>query len=153
MDKEIFNGNLGFWDYVTIAFYTRFAPKKLAAIGPVRAVAYALPNGKTFFSSSPRLQELKPLPTSAPLPMPRAMAMSVIEEYALPNFLNAANTSASPELDNEFEASIQKRDAEELAESYRASNPACTDIDFQKSAEAVIIARDGVDHFHTNEEK
>lgn len=111
MDKTIFNGHLGFWDYVTIAFYTRFAPKKLSALGPAKATLFALPNGKTFFSASPRLQELRSLPTSAPLPMPQG---SVVP-YGVPDvFASGVCTSASPELDDEFEASIQKRNADEL---------------------------------------
>lgn len=164
MEKTTFNNDLGFWDYIAIAFYVKFAPKKLSAVGPARATIYALPHGKTFFSSSPRLQELKPLPTSSPLPMPGKLSMAVIEE-AIPGA--SPCTSASPELDDEFEAGIQKRDADELAaaERVRTSPDLVENLnrlvksleeggyaakdDIQKTAEDLIVARDGVDLIHT----
>lgn len=153
MEKRIFDGNLGFWDYVAIAFYTKFAPKKLVAVGPARATIFALPNGKTFLSTSPRLQELKPLPTTAPLPMPRAMAMAVIEEVN-PNLGAVSCTSASPELDDEFEAVIQQRDADELAAkelALRGDFGLAKDI--QSAAESFVIGRDGQDFITPNKTK
>jgi hypothetical protein len=168
MEKRVFDGNLGFWDYIAIAFYTKFAPKKLVAVGPGRATIFALPNGKTFISASPRLQELKPLPTTAPLPMPRAMAMAVIEETN-PNLGAVSCTSACPELDDEFEAAMQQRDADELAAKERASTSVQnlqnliaalekggyeTPKDaIQEAAEAVIIGRDGQDFITPNKTK
>lgn len=151
MKKSTFNGELGFWDYLVIAFYTKFRPSKLSEVGPVRASLWALPNGKTFVRVSPRLQEVRPLPTSGPLPMPRAMAMAVIEETP-PSVAQGVCTSASFELDEEFERNMQQRDADELAARelartphYVADEPALAK-DIQDTAEALVVARDGVDH-------
>ena len=43
MENTVFNGELGFWDYLTIAFYTKFRPSKLVAVGPARATIWSLP--------------------------------------------------------------------------------------------------------------
>lgn len=126
MDKVEFNGRLGFWDYIHIAFYTTFRPKKLAEVGPVRATLWALPNGKTFVQVSPRLQELRPLVNeNAPLPMPGPLPMSILaENIPTPGPGGILCTTSSPELDDEFEAAIQKRDAEELiAHAAALTNP------------------------------
>jgi hypothetical protein len=119
-DKSIFDGNLGFWDYVRIGFYTRFAPKKLAAIGPVRGIAYAMPDGKTFFSASPRLQELRPLAVAAAGPLAKPQASLVpfnLEQAVFEPFV------ASPELENEYEDQAAARlaaDIKSLEEKLRA---------------------------------
>lgn len=153
MEKTTFDGNLGFWDYIAIAFYTKFSPKKLVAVGPARATVFALPNGKTFFSTSPRLQELKPLPTTAPLPMPRAMAMAVIEEVN-PNLGAVSCTSASPELDDEFEAAMRQRDADEMVARELANAGFAAEVeDIQNAAEVLVATLGGQDFITPNNTK
>ncbi len=113
MEKEVFNGVLGFWDYIAIAFRTKFRPSTIAEVGPARGTLYALPNGKTFFRASPPTQLLRPLASETPLPMPEGSVIPLHE--ALPNVF-AGNTSSSFELDDAFEDEMKARDERELAE-------------------------------------
>lgn len=158
MKKKNTNGVLRFWDYIRIAFYVKFRPDKLATIGPARGALLALPDGTTFISASPQLQEVRPLPTGGPLPMPHAMAMAVIEESA-PNIGMGICTSASFELDEEFEQMQQQRDADELAVRemrfwpHGPSDAPELAKDIQNAAEALVVARDGVDHITPTEKE
>lgn len=150
MEKEVFNGILGFWDYIAIAFRQKFVPKSIVEVGPARCSMFALPNGKTFFLASPRLQKTKPTESTGPLPMPRG---SVVP-FDIPGVENPFRTctSASFELDDEFEAEIQQRDAAELATKFRPEETSSKQIqELQKAAEDLVTSRDGVDYIHRKE--
>jgi hypothetical protein len=133
------NNELKFWDYIKLAFYTKFAQKKLLEVGPARATIWVLPNGKTFLKASPLLQTLRPLTTTGPLPMPQAMAMAIIEE-AEPGVVGC--TSASFELDDEFEANIQNRDVAEMTNRQNSIR----DLDVDAIAQDLIAWNDYIDH-------